>query len=1045
MISLYASLKNSCLIIFLSAFALSGFIGGCKDECKSSIDCNKGEQCVKGECKPLPKTNDSETATDDDKGSESESEKSSDDPIEKSTDTVSDTDSEIDTNDSDTEDTNIIKGDAQDGEPCERGGDCVSGYCQNNVCCASGYCCSEPGNSNSCPSALCKTVFCDGNFQCRYFDVSLGSSSTASEQSCDGQFRCDGAGNCLPVTYCATSPYKGLGTYIKEDTALFENCFETCTLQSHCNAGYECDDGICKVAEIGTDLNCTSDLDCSAGRCDKTLGVCCGSGTCCLSDEPCGRYACNLETRMCRTACRIDSSDNDSACSSLGDYHCDSGWCYEDLANGEKWCDENSDCFAGHCDLITAICCEGGRCCDSDDLCDGTRCLIGAGNFCPTTCAPEGFDDDTLCQPFYYCQDGVCLSGVLENGEECDTNESCISGRCNNGYCCDAGECCSTASDCVSDTLCNVGSCLGNKQCIYYAYPCASYDLDGDETCTGYSRCDGVGNCVAISECPGGYIGNSFACDNGIVASVCEGSCENDNQCISTYHCGDDGECVPNLRPGESGCDSHRECQDSYCNLQTGVCCAAGYCCNTNDQCAAFSTTCDMTSYACKVTCEEDEDCEHLGAYRCESGKCLAMLPNGDWPCTNNAQCLSGYCDAVRGVCCDAGSCCRGDADCQGYKCTEEFSCAPICNGDNSLCADGYFCEGDNCLPKQSNGGVCITDEDCISDHCDENSGICCTEGACCLASSDCDSGNPCSEGFCNAAFSCTFVSKADGESCSDGNFCNGQERCSLGVCGSGTPPCAESGNPCLDVVCSEEQKKCLDIPANPGQLCSEPLFCIGDVQMRCTDTGICEDPKTGTPPCSGLSENGCAELVCNEVERKCDETPLRDGTVCGEDLCEGEFECESGQCVMVEPPPCIDGNLCTEDFCEESGGEVSCENVYAAPRTAACGDTITLSAADFAVEVSMYNETCSFEYYGYETAFAVAEPNGNITVTVVTTEPETVAHVLILDNLCDAETCTARGSGALTAQVNSGDAFFVIETHGASPPSEMEVSVTCN
>lgn len=1091
--------KAVSTLAIVSALLVTFATAGCGEECKSEADCGDMQRCVSGKCAAIALTDDTDEPpvlfSEVPKDTESER-------IEKTdgTDSSGAGDGGMDSDTTGEVGSDDLFGNGRDGAPCGVGPDCASGYCQGNICCPSGKCCEQPGNAEGCPIEVCKTGYCDGNYQCRYFNLPVGRADQAGTTTCDGNHRCDGGGNCIDVAYCASAAYKGTGLFSVEGAAVAEGCRSSCLGDSHCNSGYACVGGVCAQQSAGSDTNCLKDSDCATGRCDLALHICCPSGQCCVSDETCGRYSCNGETRQCNTRCGSAEEDDETGCSSLGNYHCDNGWCYDDLVNGAKWCDEDADCLSGHCDKGSAMCCAQGECCNDDDDCDGTRCQVNVGNNCPDTCALEGVDDDTLCRENYLCRDGVCLSGALEDGEACAENDACASGRCENGYCCDEGECCASAEDCSGDSLCNVASCQANAQCIYYSLSCGAHDIDGAEICVGDNRCDGYGNCVAVAECEGGFVGDDFVCDAGTVAVDCNQACAGDNNCLDTYHCEDEA-CVEDLLQGESGCDNNRDCLEGHCNVETAVCCVSGYCCANDDECGDFLTDCDEETHSCRVSCGENADCEELGNYYCVSGVCEPVLLNGDRFCFANEECASGYCDASNGVCCTAGKCCLSDAGCGGFACDEAYSCVEDCTGDDNLCMDGWFCNLDVCEPQKPNGALCASDLDCASDHCDDASDVCCEgEGACCLNTSDCESDNRCLKGYCSAAFACVYDAKANGESCEDGLFCNGQERCSDGVCSTSAVPCGGGGF-CLESVCDENLDECLDVPVNEGENCSEALFCIGNISMKCTEMGICADPGTGTPPCGGETANACTSLTCDENANTCRETAKVDGIPCSDDPCEGETACEGGECLLMGNPPCDDGNpcttdecsvsegsavcgghfekddgetceylpcmgenatcqagycipaperpctdrnICTEDLCDAYGDEYECGLAARSVLQMACGEQLTIHSYEFSRELYAYNENCLGDFTGMEVAVAVNSAAGNLTFVVAETAPPTQIEILHLSNLCDTATCAAKGTGSLAVMATGAQQAFVLEAPGVAPPTTMEVSVTC-
>lgn len=1094
-----APVEGAAFVVLFLLVAL----GGCKDDsCKTAADCGEMQQCIAGKCKSVSSP-DSTEGDDSSSGSDSNSK-----------DTLGDTSSENDTEDAGdmdtgsdthgdsetTSDSDFQLGSRQAGESCDFNSDCASGHCDNDLCCPAGTCCATPGDGDDCPLLLCKTVYCDGNYQCRYFNLPVGTADLKDGESCDGQMLCDGEGECLSVSYCDSEAFKGTGTFTKDGDALQEGCRETCTSDSDCNEGYECQSGSCVLSSTGGDTDCGSDADCSSGSCDETLNVCCATGSCCVLDESCGRYSCNLETRMCNTQCLVDGEDYDAACSSLGDYHCDNGWCYDDLSNGAKWCDEGGDCLSEHCDSASAMCCSQGTCCEDDDDCDGMRCQTENGSYCPDTCAPLGTDDDTLCREYYVCESGVCVLETLENGEACDFDEACESSHCSNGYCCEEGECCASIDDCTQDLMCNVAACQGNNQCVYYAHSCGAQDIEGDDTCMGDNRCDGYGNCVTVSACEGGYIGDTLVCDEGVVAPECPTVCASDDDCVDSYHC-EAEECIEDLSSGEQGCDSNLDCLDGHCNTVTGVCCASGYCCVSNEQCSAFLSICDSETDACQISCEGDSDCASFGDYHCRLGNCEPDLLNGEQFCLSDNECASGHCDEDSGICCGAGVCCVSDETCGGFACDESFSCVTDCTGDDNLCMDGWVCNLDVCEPKNPNGSLCASDADCASGHCDPDTSICCDSGEdCCLDASDCVTGDSCVIASCGASFACVYSVKSDGESCSDGAFCNGDERCSGGVCVAGADPCA-TDNFCIDATCDETADECQYAFVNEGEDCTEALFCIGNIAKKCTATGVCEDPGTGDPPCEGETGDPCTVFVCNETSDACDETAGADGAPCGSDPCDGDMFCSSGDCLLSgERPcddddlcttdvcsvsgdeavcgahdtktdgelcesdpcmgetatcslgvciptadrPCIDNNLCTEDICEAVGNDYECSSETAAPRQMACGEVITIYSYEFSREIYAYNESCSGTYDGEEVAVIVTNSIDTVMYVTAAASPETDVEIMHLADLCDASGCTAHATGSLAVSASAENQVFVMESPDTAVPDEMEVSVTC-
>ncbi len=1071
------------------AFSLS-YVGllGC-DECKTDSDCSDDEICAKGSCR----------AAEEDAGSAaSESTDGDSEPAESDRETEPGEDSASDAPPPDAGDT--IEAGA-DGSPCTDDEDCDSGHCQNGICCDEGYCCGTPGDNSDCPERTCEASFCDGNFHCQYNLLPCGALDQASDTPCSGDSRCDGEGGCVAAEPCVSVAYGGSGSYECIDGNIVESCRESCSSNAHCNEGYACVDTACAVRMANGEVGCDANLDCESGHCDPSSAICCESGSCCIRDGDCGRYACDATSFSCLTSCAdMDGADSDARCSAAADNHCDNGWCYDDLANGEVWCDEDSDCRSDHCDLLKGICCEGDACCVSDDDCGGMACLVDDGYVCAPSCAEGGEDSDALCAAGFACVDGGCVSGTLRNGDACETDLECASGHCDNGYCCASGECCASAEDCTADRLCDTASCLGSKQCRYYPLACASFDLTEGETCTGDQRCDGNGGCVALSACEGGYIGDTFECAPGSVTYDCKATCADDGDCVESYHCVQDA-CVPDLLSGESQCDANTDCASGNCNEATGVCCDDGYCCDDNSQCGDFLLICDPATDACLTACTDADDCADFGDYHCDAGLCTADLLNGERFCFEDTDCLSEHCEVSTGVCCDAGDCCLSDSECGGFLCGEAFSCLDDCAGDNELCAAGYSCDQTVCLPRKPNGSECLVAGDCASGYCDSVSGICCEGGDCCADSSDCDLGGECSVDLCTSGFQCQTSDAPEGVSCSDGDFCNGPERCFGGVCTEGTAPCTNSTF-CMLESCDEGADECVYTPRNQGEACTGALFCLGDVAKVCTASGVCADPGTGTPPCAGATGDPCTLLACDEDNDRCNELAAVDGTPCDDDPCNGDNRCldgecqdadelpcedgdpctddactddngtavcgahttkqngdpcdgapcmgeaatcELGVCVPAEVRPCVDGSLCTMDVCYEMVSGIQCEQQPMAPVAATCGKTAMTQDHFESSEYYDYEGSCGVSLDGVEGVISVAvDAAGSLTVAVSEVTPAMDIEVLHLTDWCDASTCTDHGTNTLTVSVQPGTHFLVLEVPVALTPESLEVTVTC-
>jgi Subtilase family len=139
---------------------------------------------------------------------------------------------------------------------------------------------------------------------------------------------------------------------------------------------------------------------------------------------------------------------------------------------------------------------------------------------------------------------------------------------------------------------------------------------------------------------------------------------------------------------------------------------------------------------------------------------------------------------------------------------------------------------------------------------------------------------------------------------CDDGDFCNGAEVCSSGVC---TPAAAA---PCAGQICDEANDVCVDCLTNAD--CADGNFCNGD---EVCSNGAC---SAGTEPCPGQ--------LCSETNDACvdclDNTDCVDG-----EFCNGAETCVDGSC-QTGSDPCP-GQVCVEesDSCVACLSNTDCDD----------------------------------------------------------------------------------------------------------------------
>jgi hypothetical protein len=123
--------------------------------------------------------------------------------------------------------------------------------------------------------------------------------------------------------------------------------------------------------------------------------------------------------------------------------------------------------------------------------------------------------------------------------------------------------------------------------------------------------------------------------------------------------------------------------------------------------------------------------------------------------------------------------------------------------------------------------------------------------------------------GSCVAFLGCNIDTDCD----DDGIYCNGDETCNSGVCGS-------SGNPCVAGTCNEYTDTC-DICSSDVD-CDDVTYCNGD---ETCNSGVC---VSGVNPCDGIpgtvckeSPPSCVQLNCPGSGDSCKKTPCCPGFTC--------------------------------------------------------------------------------------------------------------------------------------------------------------------
>ncbi len=179
-----------------------------------------------------------------------------------------------------------------------------------------------------------------------------------------------------------------------------------------------------------------------------------------------------------------------------------------------------------------------------------------------------------------------------------------------------------------------------------------------------------------------------------------------------------------------------------------------------------------------------------------------------------------------------------------------------------------------------------------------------------CVADAECDDAISCTTDTCLAG-ACRHTPQDD--ACSDGDTCNGAERCDLQAdCMPGAPvACPDDGNPCTSDICDPASGSC-GMPT-PGA-CDDGDACTA--ADRCA-AGICDGGPRRTCPDDG---NPCTADVCDAATGRCGIPVV--GSCNDGDPCTLDDRCDAG--------------LCTGDTIDDPVGRATCELQRIA--TAVCG-----------------------------------------------------------------------------------------------------------
>ncbi len=876
--------------------------------------------------------------------------------------------------------------------------------CADSVSCTTDACneandtCTHTPNNAPCSDGL----FCNGAEVCHAVNgCKPGTPPNCSDGISCTEDACNEAGDT-----CTHKPKNNLC-----DNGLFCDGSEVCNLTQGCKPG--------------TAPNCADSVNCTIDSCDEDNNTCkhvpsnalCTDGQFCNGAEFCNAtQGCKDAADPCTAPSKCDEP-NDRCVACLTNAQCDNGQHCDGLetcnpttgtcqAGTPPNCSDGVQCTVDTCNETTNSCdhtpdhgaCSDGQHCDGNEVChltqgcqegtppncsDGVLCTVDTCNEATDTC--DHAANNAACTDGLFCNGAEtchlvngCQAGAAPNCDDsvnctvdsCDEdNNTCKHvvnhAVCNNNLYCDGVEVCHPVNGCQAGTPPNCDDGVG----------CTSNTCDEDNdvctnppnhaSCSDDQFCNGLEICDPVNGCKPGAAVN---CSDGVDCTVdtCDEATDSCVYTPSNTFCDDTLFCN-----GPETCHVTGGCQDGPDpNCDDGVGCTVDACDEATDSCShtADNNSCDDVFF-----CNGDEFC-HL-VLGCQDGDDPCQHPLVcDEPtarcvnCTNDGQCNDGlFCNGVETCNVATGNCVPGTPPTcdDGVACTID-SCSPASDScihtpDNTLCANGLFCDGNEVCHvtagcQDGPDPNCDDSVVCTIDGCDETNDVCthtpdhasCSNGSFCDGAEVCHLTLGCQDGpdpNCDDGITCTADSCNEGTDscdhipndalCSDNKFCTGIETCDpLAGCQPGTPPTCDDSVMCTADACDPTLDACTHTP-NHG-VCQNGLYCDGN--EICHVTAGCQDGPD--PNCS--DNVACTVDQCNETLDICDHIP--DNTPCSNgEFCDGMEVCDPvAGCVDGNDPDCSDGVACTIDTCNEATD--TCDHT---PDHAACQDNVFCNGAE--------------------------------------------------------------------------------------------------
>lgn len=445
-----------------------------------------------------------------------------------------------------------------------------------------------------------------------------------------------------------------------------------------------------------------------AGNCDNPFGnvfsgsACSGlsvglvpNGGRCDTSGDCAASSCSHAAdagSICNGVCGGPGGGTGTGNGYLGNpcYGTTVGSCYS-----PNWCDVSANlCKApqgtgGNCTS------SGSRECDSNNYCNTTtgKCaaLPGPGTACNTSTYP-------YCNAASYCSYSTSPPMCVVKGPQgasctqfsvpCEDSLRCVNSTCQPPV--GSGGACQNYNDCVQGLSCDdVSRTCRQSSSVGPGEACSSTRYCTDSYCAGKTTSSdgGVGTAGSCStnyvgqKCSGHYgCGKGTYClkaaDAGFNDGVCQTSsngsaCDRNDNCPTSSYCGT-GTCRPRVGPGgtcqvgsSNGCStSGNQCIGTAADAGTGTCGVPG----------STGATCVVgVSGACKIPND------------CIGGTCTLVGQNGQ-PCAQNATCYDGACTGANPTTGARGTC--GAARADNQPCSSDFDClSKFCDTVRGACS----------------------------------------------------------------------------------------------------------------------------------------------------------------------------------------------------------------------------------------------------------------------------------------------------------------------------------------------------------------------